>query len=175
MTFLHIYCSLVVWSESILSWYSHSEKSSDSWNSYSNAPAKFHMGTPVQFGFKMKRRAKTGRLIRYRTSSDCVPGDNGIGTHSRPRFPFQFSAQWSWCMWRIARRPLSPPAAPSPHHLLAWNPCDLVSPRALTPHLLSQRAERSAAVRDGLKPQDITHICLQHTSIWSEPCISTPF
>lgn len=44
---------------------------------------------------------------------------------------------------------------PSSHHLLAWNPGDLVSPRALTPHQLSPRAKRSAALWDG--PQTPGH------------------
>lgn len=44
---------------------------------------------------------------------------------------------------------------PSSHHLLAWNPGDLVSLRALTPHLLSPRAKRSGALWDG--PQTPGH------------------
>lgn len=37
------------------------------------------------------------------------PGVNGSHTPPRPTFPFQFSAQQSWCMWRITWQEQSPP------------------------------------------------------------------
>ncbi len=55
------------------------------------------------------------------------PGLNGSHTLSRPTFPFQFSAQQSWCMWRITWQDHSPPRpAPascySPARVPLW-PC----------------------------------------------------
>lgn len=97
----------------------------------------------------------TGRLKRYHTSSDCILGTMGSALIQGPDFHFNFLLSGvDVCGESLHSLALHRPV-PSSHHLLAWNPGDLVSPRALTPHLLSPRAKRSGALWDG--PQTPGH------------------
>ncbi len=118
--------------ESIMHLYIYSpfteESSYSVWEPHSDAPAKFHMSSPVQLWFKMKRRAGPAVLKDIIHHQIAFWGQWDL--HS-------FKAQISisiFCsveLMYVANRStasLSIGPVPSSHHLLAWNPGDLVSP-----------------------------------------------
>lgn len=102
-----------------------------------------------------EKASGTSRLKRYHTSSDCILGTMGSALIQGPDFHFNFLLSGvDVCGESLHSLALHQPV-PSSHHLLPWIPGDLVSPRALKPHLLSPRAKRSAVLWDG--PQTPGH------------------
>lgn len=90
--------------------------------------------------------SRTGRLKRYHTSSDCILGTMGSALIQGPDFHFNFLLSGvDVCGESLHSLALHRPV-PSSHHLLAWNPGDLVSPRAdATPAVTESKAKRRAA------------------------------
>lgn len=99
------------------------------------------------------------------------PGVNGRHTLSRPTFPFQFSAQRSWCMWRITWQDQSPSRlTPASCYSLArvplW-PCVSACGRVLSSGSIKATVTDSKAKRQVRRAQgrdviikEITSVCL---------------
>lgn len=113
------------------------------------------MSSPVQLWFKMKRRAGTGHLKRYHTSSDCILGTMGSALIQGPDFHFNFLLSGvDVCGESLHSLALHRPV-PSSHHLLAWNPGDLVSPRADATPAVTESKEKCRAMRRAANPRTL--------------------